>query len=542
VRSDTCWPETVLLRSSYKRWGYAAWLFLIAAFAVMHALHLKADFPNHSPWMGDWAKYTDEGWYGNAAIRAHLFGNWYLPGDFNPAAAIPLWPFLEWIVFSFTGVSIASARALAISFFFLELVLGYLLVRVRGSRWMALLAVTLAVTSPFLYSFSRLAILEPMLVAFLLAGLNLAVRLSRLRRPVLVSAVIGLLFTLMLLTKTSALFLLPALGWGLVAALWPQRRQALRCAAAAAGTAAVTFGAWMALVVHAGLLRDYSYLFYINKYDKPGEWYWPLLSLWWSLKGALWADHILIPLAGIVVLILALSFRSAWGRQLWRDPVFGSSVLAPCGYVLFMTYQNHPQPRYYVVVALFSFFVLAMAIEALMNARGGARSRAGAAWILARGIVPLAATVLVAAFNAVWTLEYVTHPEYTWVNAAHNLVRYIDQHPNGNRLLVSVSGDEISMIAHVPALCDDFGTMELPAKLEHYQPAWWATWNDIDLGTLEDLHIHYSLEQVASFRAFDHPERNLLVLFELHPLAKSREDTPGLQQPLPDDKIDIPVQ
>ena len=527
-------------KTSYRRWLYAAWLALILAFASFHYIHLEADFPNHSPWIEDWAKYTDEGWYGNAAVRAHLTGHWYVPGDFNPAPAVPVWPFLEWIVFAFTGVSITAARSLSVSFFVLELILGYLLLRSRGPRWMALLAITLAVTSPFLYAFSRLAILEPMLVTFLLAGLNLAVRLPRFRRPVSVSIVIGILFTLMLLTKTTAVFLLPALGWAILAALWPDRRKALACSAAATASAALSFGAWMALVIHAGLLRDYRYLFFINKYIKPTEWYWPLLSLWWSFKGGLWADHILIPLAGIiVVLLLALTLRPGPPRRLWTDPVFGASVLALAGYILFMTYQNHPQPRYYVVVALFAFFLIAIGAEALLTS-----AASGALRTLPRlaGITIVAATAITAVFNAVWTLEYLAHPEYTLVDAARNLTRYIDQHPNGNRLLVSISADEISMITHLPSLCDDFGTQDLSDKLAVYQPGWWATWNDIDPGTLEDLHIHYSLEQVAVFPAMDHSERNQLVLFKLHPLppGEKREYSPDLQVPQPGDKIEIP--
>jgi hypothetical protein len=152
---------------------------VIGGFAVMHAMHLRADFPNHTIWYCDWAKYTDEGWYGNAAVRAHLFGNWYMPGDFNPAPAVPVWPFLEWVLFWFTGVTIQAARGLAVAFFFINLLLSYLLLRSRGSRWMALLALTLIATSPFIYCFSRLAILEPMLIAFTLAALNLGLNLDR---------------------------------------------------------------------------------------------------------------------------------------------------------------------------------------------------------------------------------------------------------------------------------------------------------------------------------------------------------------------------
>ena len=61
----------------------------------------------------DWSKYTDEGWYGDAAIRHFLRGHWHVPGDFNPAAALPVWPLLESVVFRFTGVNLIVAAGLA---------------------------------------------------------------------------------------------------------------------------------------------------------------------------------------------------------------------------------------------------------------------------------------------------------------------------------------------------------------------------------------------------------------------------------------------
>jgi 4-amino-4-deoxy-L-arabinose transferase-like glycosyltransferase len=525
------------LTISSKRWLYAVWLVLIGGFALLHALHLSADFPNHTPWFGDWAKYTDEGWYGNAAVRAHLFGNWYLPGDFNPAPAVPVWPFLEWLLFFFTGVTVQAARGLAVAFFFANLVLSYLLLRARGTRWMALLALTLIVTSPFLYCFSRLAILEPMLTAFTLTALNLAVRLPRLRRPLWASVGVGLLFTLMMLTKTTAVFLLPALGWAILLPLWQDRKLAVRCALASVVAFAVTFGLWMTLVVSRGLLGDYKYLFFVNKYVKPREFYWPVVSLWWSFHGGLWVDHLLIPLAGLVTAgAIVAGAMLARRSKLLLDPVFGASVWAVTGYILFMTYQDHPQPRYFAVVAFFSFFVVAMGAEALLAGTGRVR-RLG--WAV------IALALAAAGINGVQTLNYAAYPEYTFVNAARQLTQYMDEHPNGKRLLVSISGDQITLVTHLPTLCDDFGTQELVSKLAAYQPGWYAAWNDLDPGTLEDLHSRYSLEQVASFSAFDDPERNLLVLFKLHPLPDSQVRIPGdqdLQIPLPGDKIEIPVQ
>ena len=451
-------------------------------------------------------------------------------------------------------------------FFFANLLLTYTLLRPRGPRWMALLALTLMATSSFLYCFSRLAILEPMLTAFLLATLNLVVRLPRMKRPMVSSAVVGVLFTLMMLTKTTAIFLLPAIGWALFAAFWNTgdervssasdrarsrlhvwfHPRAVRCAAVALATFAVTFGVWMALVVALGYFADYKYLLFINKYIKPTEFYWPLLSFWWSVRGMIWVDQILIPLCEVLIvaaLVAAVLLRkqNGWGKRLLLDPVFGASILAAGGYILFMTYQNHPQPRYFALVAVFCFVMIAMATEAMVAAAGIMR-------LLGWGSVAVTAMAIV--LNGVQTVSYAAHPEYTFVNAARQLTAYIDQHPNGNRVLVSISGDEISLASHVESLCDDFGTLspafpDLPTKMAVYKPGWWATWNDIDLGTLEDIHTHYSLEQVAAFKAFDDPERDTLVLFKLHPLPGGQVrliDGTNLQQALPGDKIDIPLE
>jgi hypothetical protein len=533
-----------------RRWAYAAWMVAIGVFAVLHATNLRADFPNGSPWVFDWAKYTDEGWYGNAAARAHLFGNWYVAGDFNPAVAVPVWPFAEWVLYFFTGVRVEAARALAIACFFASLVLSYLLVRAGGAdgqatndgvraaapKWMGLLAVTLVVTSPFLYCFSRLAILEPLQAVLTLAALNLAMRLPTRKRPVMGSAWVGFLFALMMLTKTTSLFLAPAVAWAILAPLWERRRLAMKCALVAALNAAVAYGVWVIMVAALGLMKDYKYFFFVNKYPKPAEFYWPLVSFWWSLHGMLWVDHSLVVMAGMVAVGSVLVWRSEWARTLWRAPLFGCSLWVVAGYVFFMTIQDHPQPRYFAQPASFCFFAVALGVGVLLQQPGLVRWMGAAVLVLVLGA---------AGVHGAQTVSYTMHPEYTFVTAAAELTRYIDAHPNGKRLMVSISGDEITLMTHIQTLCDDFGTEDLTPKLAQYEPGWYASWNDLDPGTLLDLHMNYSLEQVATFRAFDDPDRNLLVLFKLHPLPEGTErdpDDPTMKAPLPDDKIDVPVE
>ncbi len=155
-----------------------AWIAGICSLYALHLLHLRADFPNYSPWM-DYSKYTDEGWYGSAAIRHYLNGSWRVPGDFNPAAALPVWPFLEGIVFHFTGVSLMAARVLVLLVFAGNMLLTYALVRTQQKPWVALLAVTMVSASAFLYVFSRLAILEPLLIFWMLLSWLLALTFAQ---------------------------------------------------------------------------------------------------------------------------------------------------------------------------------------------------------------------------------------------------------------------------------------------------------------------------------------------------------------------------
>jgi hypothetical protein len=352
-----------------------------------------------------------------------------------------------------------------------------------------------------------------------------------------------------MLTKTTAVFMFPAVGWALLMALRRERRLAMRCAFAALGAFVLSYASWMATVARGGMMDDYRYLYTVNNYPKPKEFFWPLVSAMWSFHGGLWADRILIPLAGLLVLGALATWWRAGGRDLLLDPVFGASIWASAGYIFFMTIQNHPQPRYFTVVAFFCFILVARAAQAMVSLAAGEPFRSLPAAHVA-GWVVIGLAALAAGINSAQTAYYAAHPEYTFVNAADQLAHYLDAHPNGNRLLLSISGDQLSLENHVAALCDDFVTgsnaiPDLPAKLAVYQPGWYAAWNDLDPGTLQDLHVHYSLEQVAGFNAFDDQERNRLVLFKLHPLPGGKARDPnaaGMLAQLPDDKFDVPVE
>jgi hypothetical protein len=547
------------------KWIEIAILLLAGFFFALYFIHLKADFPNHSPWM-DWAKYTDEGWYGDAAIRHYQLGHWNVPGDFNPAAALPMWPLLELALFRTTGVSLAAARALSVTVFGLSLVCCYLLVRgwtsdtgaVRRRSLAPAIAVLLLAANPFNYVFNRMAIVEPLLGLLTLLALLAASRAGasaamadagtdgRGRRAALRAwlppVLLGLLLPMMVLTKTTALFLIPAVFWMLWAAAGYQRLPFLRKASVASGVGAVAWLAYFLLFVRPHFLADYRYLFSANGYTKV-----TLDSFETQLLGTIYAGiwfgtplFVVALIAAVVVLI------SLWRSRLRSNPLAMALLLWIAGYSAFMVYHASIRSRYYLLLVT-PYTLLAVSVFEPLMVRLASFGRSwkrdgGASGVNATGVrkmlLDLAGLAVTAALlvgfaeDASTTVSFVRHQEYTFVNAAKGVHDVIERerlvHPDHSRLLLSISGSDISLITGIPSICDDFGTMELSDRLAAYKPGWFATWNEVEDDKMEALAPMYRLERVAAFPAYDDPDRNLLILYRLDPLSSpGRSSRPG---------------
>ncbi len=507
------------------RWLEICLLAVAAFFLVLHAVHLRADFPNRSPWM-DWSKYTDEGWYGDAAIRHFQRGHWYVPGDFNPAAALPVWPLAESAVFRFAGVNVVAARSLAVATFAFIVLGAYFLVRrnapslngtdAHRSRSLApAIAALLLAVSPFCYAFSRLAILEPMLILFAVLALLAAsfvlpresIRKLRYWTPILA---LGFLIPLMVLTKTTAIFLLPSIVWMLFARADYRPRRFLRIAIPAFAIGAVIWAAYYGLVVRPRFLADYRYLFSANAYTGITSEN-ALSVLRDTFADGAWIGKHLYPLA-LVAIGIALFFS----HRLLRNPLVPSLLLWAGGYAAFLAYHDNLQPRYYLVVAVPLTLLVAIVFESIWNRRDMVAPLHHLAAVTA-GI----ALVAVATSDARQTLHYVRSPEYTFSNAAERIREIVAADPSHNRLVLSISGSNLSLMTGLPSICDDFGTMELSDRVRAYQPGWYIAWNQVDDDKMDALTPIYHLNRVAAFPAMDDPERNLLILYRLDPPTPS---------------------
>jgi hypothetical protein len=522
-------------------------LLIAAVFVALHFVHLRADFPNHSPWM-DWSKYTDEGWYGDAAIRHYELGHWNVAGDFNPAAALPVWPALEMVVFGVTGVSVVAARALTVTVFGLILVCGYGLIRRwcdgragegRGLAEGGSLAVLLLAVNPFCFVFSRLAILEPLLILLTLValmvasaagvasasawgGMGTAVEQTARLRAWMSAVGLGLLLPLMALTKTTGLFLFPAVFWLMWAAAGCRVRPFVRAAGLACGVGVAVWGGYYLLLVRPHYLMDYRYLFSANGYTGiTAATFWPVVRD--ALLDVSWIGSTLSVLAAMAV--VGWMGRLAAGRLRGRrmgNPLVVALLLWVLGYGAFLAYHANLQPRYYLVLAVPLIMLTAVGFAALIGAASG--------WMGAgRGLVRLVAVGLAGAVGfvvcsgAVRTTGHVLHPEYGWWSAAQQVREIVDREAKGgvghSRLVLSISGSDLSLMTGLPSICDDFGTMTLADRVAAYKPGWFATWNDVEDDKMEALAPLYRLERVAAMPVFDDPDRNVLILYRLDALS-----------------------
>jgi 4-amino-4-deoxy-L-arabinose transferase-like glycosyltransferase len=493
--------ETSLPPKGGSRRLVALLLALSAIFVVVGFVHLRADFPNGSPWQ-DWSKMTDEGWYGSAAVQQVVFGHWFLPGSFNPAVAMPVWPAMLSGWFALTGMSMIAARTLTMVFYAGSLALFFALLRRQAGGATAALAVLLTAANPFCYAFDRLAVLEPLTVFWLMLTFWLAARTSRHAYGKL--ALVGLLLAVQVLTKPTGVALVPGVlyllwaNWG-----WPRRPFGqegwLLPIVLVCSVAAVGWLAYFGLVVRPHYLPDYKLLFSVNDYRAHLS-IVPKMALV-TLRDGQWIQPVLWPVAVVIAVLSAFRLRG-----LWRTPVFGAALIAALGHLAYVGYHTNFQPRYYLVVAMPMAIVIALGVSAVWrNSRG---------WVKPALVLGLAATLV---WMGIGTTRYALHPEYSFLTAAQSIATVVRAEGGEHPLLLSDSGADIALMTGLPGINEQYTTDGLDALLARYHPGWYAAWLNSERVAIKQVGQRYRLLEVARYRVFDDPTRQVLVLYKLMP-------------------------
>jgi hypothetical protein len=499
---------------SFSKGAILFWL-LISFFAAIRFVHLTADFPNNSPWAEDQAKFTDEGWWANSAITRQLSGHWTIPGDYNPAVAVPTWTALLTLVFRVTGVSLVSARAVSVLFSLGTIPLLYQLVRRSTDAPNQLPATTAALllaASSFAFVFARLAILDSCVLFQFCLLLLVAGRPTR--RLWVRMAVLALLVAIFILTKTTAVTLIPAVAWLALCALGLSLPNLAAVVVSVGVLPGILLAGWYVVVRATGHLIDLNYFFEINGME-PFDLKALPRTLLHLAQNSLWIDPILLLLA--IGTILLACFRL---RPLWRNPLFSASVVALCSHMVYLIRrQDDTAPRYFLPLLIPVILIVVLGLNEWWNAEIESGDRP---WVPQSIAVLLGVTV---AWQGGSIVNYFSHPTFAYVGALNDTRRIIDSDPAQRRLVLGVSAADFSLATKIPSLNDAFGSEDLGEKVARLKPGWFLAWN----GVGDDIHAALPDElfvPVASYAVFDDPDRSTLILYKMDRRPETREPGP----------------
>jgi hypothetical protein len=307
---------------------------------------------------------------------------------------------------------------------------------------------------------------------------------------------LGIGIPVIVLTKTTALVLLPAIFW----LLWKKSPRAILAVIAIAG---IIIAAYLFVVLRSRYAADFHYFFDINaladvEIGRTGPF---LLQLF---RHGMWIDRILYP-AALAVLLLSL----LWRRQLWRNPLFTACWIAFAGSAIYiLRRQDDYAPRYFLVMLVPIIITLIIALQELKT----------------RNLESLLAVTLGVAvvLDTLQVFGFLALRQYQFYGAAKSIQAIVDANPSAQRLLLGSSGDQLALMVGIPSINDGYSSQDLDKKILVYRPGWYVGWNDLDQDILNSLSA-YRLDEVANFPVFDREDRDRLKLYRMVPLKETQQ-------------------
>lgn len=473
-------------------------LLLAACLLGLRLLHIQADFPDYHFYAQDRARFTDEGFYIGAALNHFLFGHAYIPGGWNPGVLMPVWPLMAGLLFHFTGISVTAVRLLAVVCTWLSVLLAYAIARQYRSRTFACCTAFLIAANALGFFFGRLAILEPSFVMFLLLAMYLAGKTQP--GNYVLAGLVGVVFVVATLTKTTGPFVLPAVLYP----IWARSR-------------ANPSVAWRMLATPVAvifLLLGYAKLTWVLHYASDSGVIFALRPLWQLehfpvrllrvfYRGT-WIDPVLFPLS-----LAALVAACSRVRFFWRDTLFVMAFLWEAGYAAFIAFHYDGPPRYFVTLIVPTIWLALIFLEWMWNEKR-------------RVAVAVSGCIAVSAlWNIALISEYVMRPQYSLVDASMGIKQTIDaQHaanPALSELLIGRGAEEISLLSGGVSAMDSDGAMPLGKKLDVYHPGWFMRWTNEPPARRETVAAQRLLVERAAFPDLDRFRNAGIVLYQISP-------------------------
>ncbi len=440
-------------------------LAALVLLGLLRFANLEADFPPGITWSG--VLYTDEGWYANAAVRHSWHGEWYLAGDFNPAVNMPVGFLLQRLVFAVFGTSLWSVRICSAVSLVVLAALAALLTAQWFGRASGLLAGLLIVSNYVGFAYSRLAVLEFLGSAFVVAAFFVALyprSEKTLWRVVLASTLVALAI---LVKSTMAFAMLP-----LVHAAWrggKTRKTQGMLAATAVVLPVVLAGGWH-VMARSAYPEDYRYFSELNVGERAFRDAGALLT---NVPEVL--KRITVP--GTLFARLSLAAAGvAWivSKRYRQNPLVQAWLLFVVGYMALLSVVFYSPPRYYIPLI------------APLAGLGAASCREIRTWLKRKQThpflmnLPYVLFAPVVLFEAVAVSSYMAQTDSSFPRMARGvgvIMEAREESPENMILLGKVS-DSVAIETGVKAVSTRVGTKPLEWKLRHYRPNYFILHND----------------------------------------------------------------
>jgi hypothetical protein len=479
---------------------------ILVSLAGLRLVFLSADFPAGMDSYG--MTYTDEGWWSRNAIALIREGRWYIDDGYNTVFNLPVLPLLQVAWFRAFGISLTAARSLNVLCTLIISVLVYAIARREIKSGLAWIAPFVVLSSYPIFVYSRLSLLEMPMLMLILVSVWLAMSAhSRLTwhlnwQPVKIlgSAVF---LAIAVLTKTTALFALPAL----VAILYlqPGRRK----------QKALKVLAWLlAFAVPLGLFfwfasqgeNALSYQHFAG-YNVAGKVHQGTSSV---VKGPLRVIKYSLELFPLLLLGLGLSIATLWKAKQYRaHPLFQIAVIWSLSMLAAFSVSNYAAPRYFVVWIVPAALALPLAIEYLLSRESWHKPAVLAVFLLST-IVSLSRIAL-----------YIATPEFTLVNMADEIEATIEANPNHSPVVMGHFADTLALAENVKAINDKMGFQDLDYRIQTFNPGYYVSTGPVEAAIAPTLETYYRLDLLEKFDVYDNYDFGEPVFFyQLTPKAE----------------------
>jgi 4-amino-4-deoxy-L-arabinose transferase-like glycosyltransferase len=465
---------------------------------VVRFVHLDADFPPGLTTSR--ALYTDEGLYSANAVNVAAGRPWYIPGELNAMINLPVVPVLQAGVFRLFGHSLIVARSL-VAAMSLVLIGAAFMLTVRHSPPLSagLVAVTLSLDF-FLFSYSRLAILDVIMTAVVTLTFVTASCL-RARNIALAAGFAGALLGVAALTKTTALCALPPLAYFCSAGV-PDTRHQRRIAGLVLGSCAVILVGYNALAWYA-YPGDYVYFHRIAEVRLAAG----PLDLARNVALAVFNTVRVDPWVAVMALgsTVAVAKSSAAFRA---NVLVRTSAIWVWAFLVMLSITSYQPSRYFVVVLVPLVILFAVAMVQVLDLFPTRRSAATISTVLVGCLLT---------YNTVRIANYLRQPIYSFARMTREVGEIVNGASASRRpgVLLGTMAPSVSLESDVTAISPEYATEDLTIRIAAKCPTYLIALQGSGAGDDRVLSAYYEVEPIKEWAVFQN-------YFEHRPVRLSR--------------------